>query len=131
MIAQLQLGSFDGHRILDAATAKRMQSPSESARPGFGTMAHGFFYDVHNGRVVIGHGGDTVVFHTELDLLPQEGVGIFYSFNSRGKEGAVYGLRQALFDDFMNRYFPAPPRPPAPPAPASAPQDAQTDRRAL
>ena len=125
MIAQLQLGSFDGHQILDTATAKRMQSPSESARQGFGTMAHGFFYDVHNGRVVIGHGGDTVLFHTELDLLPQEGVGIFYSFNSRGKDGAVYGLRQALFDDFMNRYFPAPPRPPAPPAPASAPQDAQ------
>jgi hypothetical protein len=84
-----------------------MHSPSESAPPGFATMAHGFFSATQNGRTVIGHGGDTIVFHTELDMLPQEGVGIFYSFNSRGKDQAVYGARKRLFDGFMDRYFPA------------------------
>ena len=125
MIAHLQDGRFGDARILGADTATRMHSPSESALPGFGTMAHGFFYETHNGRIAIGHGGDTVVFHTELELLPQEGVGIFYNFNSRGKDDAVYGLREALFNSFMNRYFPAPAATPFPPAPATAQQDAQ------
>jgi CubicO group peptidase (beta-lactamase class C family) len=124
MIAQLQLGQFDNRRILNTDTARFMQSPSETGLPGFSAMAHGFFHDLHNGRVVIGHGGDTVLFHTEFDLLPQEGVGIFYNFNSRGKNDAVYGARAQLLDGFMNRYFPAT----ASPAPAtlpSAPHDAQ------
>ncbi|MBP1202972.1 CubicO group peptidase (beta-lactamase class C family) [Duganella sp. 1411] len=107
MLAHLQQGGLDGNRILDAATVARMHSPSEPARPGFGVMAHGFFRATQNGREVIGHGGDTIVHHTELDLLPGEGVGIFFSFNSRGKDGAVYGARKELFDGFMDRYFPA------------------------
>jgi CubicO group peptidase (beta-lactamase class C family) len=108
MIAHLQDGRAGDSEILRSQTAQLMHSPSESGLPGFSTMAHGFFYDNRNGRIVIGHGGDTIVFHTELDLLPQEGVGIFYSFNSRGRENAVYGLRKTLFDGFMDRYFPAP-----------------------
>jgi hypothetical protein len=52
-------------------------------------------------------------------------VGIFYNFNSRGKNDAVYALREALFNGFMNRYFPAPAAPALPPAPATAHQDAQ------
>jgi CubicO group peptidase (beta-lactamase class C family) len=125
MIAHLQDGRFGDKRILSDATATLMHSPSESALPGFGTMAHGFFYETHNGRIAIGHGGDTVVFHTELELLPQENVGIFYNFNSRVKNDAVYALREALFNGFMNRYFPAPVAPALPPAPATAHQDAQ------
>jgi hypothetical protein len=74
---------------------------------------------------VIGHGGDTVFFHTELNLLPEEGVGIFYTFNSRGRENAVYGLRKALFDQFMDRYFPPASPTPDPPALPSAVSDAQ------
>jgi CubicO group peptidase (beta-lactamase class C family) len=125
MIAHLQEGRFSGQQILSPDTARRMHSPSERSLPGFSTMAHGFFYDRQNGKLVIGHGGDTVLFHTEMDLLPEENVGIFFTFNSRGKDGAVYGARQALFDGFMNRYFPAPPRPTEPPALASAAKDAQ------
>ena len=87
-------------------------------------MAHGFFHGTRNGRTYIGHGGDTVYFHTEMVLLPQDGVGIYYTFNSRGKGDAVYGLRQSLLDGFMDRYYPAPVEPAA--ALASAKQDAQT-----
>jgi hypothetical protein len=74
---------------------------------------------------VIGHGGDTVLFHTELNLLPEEGVGIFYNFNSQGRENAVYGLRKTLFDGFMDRDFPPASPTPDPPALASAAADAQ------
>ena len=125
MLAHLQQGRFGEYQMLSAQTAQLMHSPSETSLPGFSTMAHGFFSEVRNGRTVIGHGGDSVVFHTELDLLPEEGVGIFYSFNSRGRDNAVYGLRKSLFDEFMNRYFPRTSPLADPPALASAAADAQ------
>ena len=106
MLAHLQQGRFGDFAMLSPQTTQLMHSPSETALPGFSTMAHGFFHDIKNGRTVIGHGGDSVVFHTEFDLLPEEGVGIFYNFNSRGRDNAVYGLRKTLFDQFMDRYFP-------------------------
>ena len=124
MLAHLQQGSLDGRQILDPATTALMHTPTESADPGFGVMAHGLFYGMQNGRKVIGHGGDTIVYHTEMNLLPDEGVGIFFTYNSRGKEEAVYAARKELFDGFMDRYFPAPPAA-ALPTLASAQADAQ------
>lgn len=111
MLAHLGQGSVDGASILEPATVARMHSPSYRHKdlPGFGTMAHGFFHVRHNGRLLIGHGGDTIVYHTEMNLLPEENVGIFFTFNSRGKDSAVYGARKELMDGFMDRYFPAPP----------------------
>ena len=38
------------------------------------------------------------------------GVGVYASFNSGGKEGAAGKLRNALFHDFADRYFPGEPR---------------------
>jgi len=124
MIAHLQDGHVGDAAILQVETAQRMHSPSESAPPGFATMAHGFFRELHNGRTVLGHGGDTIFFHNEFEFLPAEGVGIEFNFNSRGRESAVYLAREALFDGFMDRYFPdaAPVDPPALP---TAPADAQ------
>jgi CubicO group peptidase (beta-lactamase class C family) len=75
MRAHLGDGSFGGSEILDRTTTRKMHEPSEDAPPGFATMAHGFFHETRNGRTMIGHGGDTVVFHTEFDLLPKENVG--------------------------------------------------------
>ncbi len=125
MIAHLQQGQLDGHEILSTRTAQLMHSPSEAGLPGFDTMAHGFFHETRNGRTIIGHGGDTIFFHSELNLLPEEGVGIFYSFNSRGRDEAVYGLRKAIFDQFMDRYFPASPASHEAPIAAAAATDAQ------
>lgn len=124
MLAHLQQGRLDGAEILNPSTTALMHSPSAKARPGFNVMAHGFFREYRNGRVLLGHGGDTIVFHSDLALLPEEGVGIFLSFNSRGKDSAVYLARKALVDGFFDRYFPAKPVVDAP-ALASAAQDAQ------
>jgi CubicO group peptidase (beta-lactamase class C family) len=107
MLAHLQQGSLDGAMILNPATTALMHRPTETAPPGFGVMAHGFFSGERNGRLVIGHGGDTIVFHSDLNLLPQEGVGIFVNFTSRGTNDAVYTAREELFGGFMDRYFPA------------------------
>ena len=124
MLAHLQQGRLGDYAMLRSDTEQLMQRPSETSLPGFSSMAHGFFYESRNGRTMIGHGGDTVFFHTELDLLPEEGVGIFYNFNSRGRDAAVYGLRKALLDQFVDRYFPRTLPPTEPPPLASASHDA-------
>ena len=109
MIANLQDGRFGEGQILKPETSRLMHTPEVAPRPGFDTLAHGFFYGPRNGHLVLGHGGDTIVFHTDMNLVPDQNLGIFVSFNSRGEKDAVYGARSRLFDLFMDRYFPVPP----------------------
>lgn len=125
MIAQLQDGRFEDRQILQATTAQLMHSPTLRLPDGFASLAHGFFNGRENGRTIIGHGGDSIVFHTDLNLITDENVGFFVSFNSRGAGDAVYGVRERLFRDFMDRYFPDPIPQQTPPAIAEAQADAQ------
>jgi CubicO group peptidase (beta-lactamase class C family) len=125
MLAHLQDGRVGDTEILQADTAKLMHSPSQDVPPRFATMAHGFFYALHNGRTVIGHDGDSLFFHNDFNLLPAEAVGIEFNFNSRGRADAVYLAREALFDNFMDRYFPDAAVPMDPPALPTALADAQ------
>jgi len=125
MIAQLQDGAYQGRRILEPATAQSMHStPLTIISPSLHRMLLGFYETDRNGRRIIAHGGDLRWFHSDLDLFPDDGVGLFVSFNSLGRDGAVYPVREALVDAFIDRYFPG-----APPAghvdPATAKADAQ------
>jgi CubicO group peptidase (beta-lactamase class C family) len=108
MIAHLQDGAYHGQRILTAATAKMMHDSPLTMLPPLNRMELGFFETNINGHEVIGHLGDTEYFHTSLHLFMTEHVGFYVSFNSLGKEGAAGSLRSALFQDFADRYFPAP-----------------------
>src|SRR5262249_26955440 len=76
--------------------------------PQVNRMELGFFETNINGLEVIAHLGDTDYFHTSLHLFLKENVGFYVSFNSLGKDGAAGTLRTALFQDFADRYFPAP-----------------------
>ncbi len=71
-------------------------------------MAVGFFERDRNGHRIREHGGDTQFFHSKLAMFMDDGVGIFLSFNSTGKEGAVHQLRESMLAQFADRYFPAP-----------------------
>ncbi len=117
MIAHMQDGQLDGQRILQPATAEMMHnSPlgpvnKMSLLPPLNRMELGFFETNINGREVIGHLGDTNAFHTSFHMYMKENAGLYMSFNSPGKAGAVQGLRTGIFEDFSDRYFPniAPP----------------------
>ncbi len=102
MIAHLQNGQYGDGRILSAETARQMHSPLYSPDPRMGGMAHGFFENTINGQYVISHGGDTILFHSKLFLLPEQNLGVFISTNSASGEVAVSGFEKA----FMNRYYP-------------------------
>ena len=108
MIAHLQDGRFGGQSILRPETARMMYSASIPHANGADVMAHGFFRGYRNGHLILEHGGDTILFHSNLQILPDDGVGLFVSFNSRGKGDAAYGIRTSLIDGFMDRYFPGP-----------------------
>jgi CubicO group peptidase (beta-lactamase class C family) len=120
MIAHLQDGQYNGQQILKPETAKLMHSRANSPFPAGNGMAHGFYETNINGLRVIAHGGDTVAFHSDLHLFLDKGVGIYVSFNSAGKDGTAQPLRDALFADFADRYFPDPSAVKAEPANAKA-----------
>jgi hypothetical protein len=107
MIAHLNGGEYHGNRILRAETAELMHNSPLTVLPPLNRMELGFFETNINDREVIGHLGDTEYFHTSLHLFMKDNVGLYASFSSAGKDGAVQGLRHALFQDFADRYFPA------------------------
>ena len=110
MIAHLQDGKFADKQILRPETARLMHSRTFGSDDRLNGMALGFYEESRNGKRIIGHGGDTEVFHSDLHLILAENVGFFVSYNSAGK-GEVSG-RGILFDKFLDRYFPY--SPPAP-----------------
>ena len=85
-----------------------MHTSATTMVPPLNRMLLGFYEQDYNGHRVISHGGDTQWMHSYLHLFLDDHVGLFMSFNSQGHEGAVGHLRQALFDQFVDRYFPGP-----------------------
>jgi CubicO group peptidase (beta-lactamase class C family) len=129
MIAYLQEGRYQGNRILQPATVPKTFEPAVQKIDNVNTMALGFFEEDRNGRRIRGHGGDTVVFHSDLHLFVDDGVGLFLSFNSRGVRDSVYQARQTLFEAFADRYFPA--REPPPSSSVSAAPSAKEDAQLI
>ena len=108
MIAHLQDGQFNGAQILKPETARMMHSTALNNLPPLNSMLLGFYQMNRNGHRIIGHAGDSQWFHSELFLFPDDGVGFFISLNSVGVDGAVGPIRQALHEEFADRYFPGP-----------------------
>ena len=109
MMAHLNGGEYQGGRILSPETAKMMHETPTPMVPPLNRMMLGFYEQNYNGHRVISHGGDTEFFHSYLHLLLDDHVGVFISVNSLGKDGAAGAIREALFEQFMGRYFPAVP----------------------
>src|SRR6202045_3776494 len=122
MIAHLQNGKLENGKILRPETAAQMHSRQFGLSPALNGMCLGFYEESRNGRRIIGHGGDTVYFHSDLHLMLENGIGFFVSYNSAGK-GEI-SPRSALWYHFLDRYFPF--TPPKAEKLASADADAKT-----
>ena len=86
-------------------------------------MCYGFYEESRNGHRIIGHGGDTVFFHSDLHLVLDQKVGFFVSYNSGGRADSPG--RSNLWEAFLNRYYPY-----TPPAASSATAKADADAAA-
>jgi CubicO group peptidase (beta-lactamase class C family) len=106
MIAHLQNGRYGSVQILKPETAIQMHQRQQGWPASMNAMALGFYEESRNGQRIIGHGGDTQWFHSDLHLLLDSNVGFFVSYNSAGKDDV--SPRTVLFDKFMERYFPVP-----------------------
>lgn len=110
MLAYLNGGTYDGYQLLEPATIREMWTPQVAPEKGLPSFDLGFYQDDFNGLPIIGHGGDTEAFHSDLHLIPSKGLGWFVSFNSPGKDGAVEDVRNNLFKLFLDRYYPYTPK---------------------
>ena len=110
MIAHLENAAGRPSPILDADTAALMHAPQANHTPPLNTMALGFYQNGIGDERVIGHGGDTLWFHTQLYLFLDRGVGLYVSLNSAGRNAAYDAIQRELFRGFSERYFPAVPR---------------------
>ena len=104
MIAHLN----QGQGLMRPETARLMHTTAHTVLPPLNRMLLGFYEMNINGHRALGHGGDTIAFHSDLMIMPDDNVGVFISMNSSGKEGASGHIRAQLMERFADRYFPAP-----------------------
>lgn len=104
MIAHLKGGEYNGARILQEPTVRKMHAIQYKQDPRLeGGMGVAFFANRINGEYCVSHGGDLSGFASLLFLIPERGIGLFTSCNV--DEGSLRGM---LIKKFMDRYFPEP-----------------------
>jgi CubicO group peptidase (beta-lactamase class C family) len=104
MMAHLQHGKLDDAQILKPETARLMHSRLFALDDATNAMCYGFYEESRNGHRIIGHGGDTVYFHSDLHLVLDQNVGFFVSYNSAGRCDSPG--RVTLWETFLDRYYP-------------------------
>ncbi|WP_447755352.1 serine hydrolase domain-containing protein [Sphingopyxis fribergensis] len=102
MIAHLD----NGGPLLKPATAAQMHDTILRLVPPLNGMALGFYEQNINGRKALSHAGDSLNFHSQLWIFPEEKVGIYMSMNAAGTQGVSGPIRAYLFEAFADRYFP-------------------------
>ena len=107
MLAFLQDGTVDGVAILKPETVRQMETRQFELHPMIDGLGMNFIEYVTRPARLIGHGGDTVYFHSDMVLVPEAHFGYFISYNSLGK--IVGGGRGEVWRALVNRYFPAAP----------------------
>ena len=101
----------EGEAVIGAQERELLGSPAldESTLGGLAAgarMGLGTFDESRRGHRVLGHGGDTTHFRSHLQVMPDDGTGIFVSFNSSGADGvATVPLRRRLVEGFADRYL--------------------------
>lgn len=104
MMAHLADGELGNAHILKPETARLMHSRLFGLDDNANAMCYGFYEESRNGHRIIGHGGDTVYFHSDLHLVLDQKLGFFVSYNSAGR-GSSPG-RTNLWQAFLDRYYP-------------------------
>ncbi len=102
MIAHLDKGG----PLLKPATAAQMHDTILRLVPPLNGMALGFYEQNINGRKALSHAGDSLNFHSQLWIFPEEKVGIYMSMNAAGTQNVSGPIRAYLFEAFADRYFP-------------------------
>jgi CubicO group peptidase (beta-lactamase class C family) len=106
MLALLGEGAIDGATILKPESVKAMETRQFELHPDLHAIGLILIDYSMNGQRMLGHGGDTIFFHSDMMLMPEARVGLYISYNSAGSRSG--GGRTEVLRAFMNRYFPEP-----------------------
>ena len=102
MIAMLNNGSINGNRILENETVELMLSDNFVTHCELPSIGLGVYEFDYNDQKIIGHGGDTIFFHSRMMMFPESNLGVFISYNS---QLGVYA-KIDFFNEFIDTYFP-------------------------
>lgn len=103
MNMMLNSGVGNEVEILKAESVALLMRNSIANAPGLSGMAHGFFVVREKGPRLLGHGGNTGDFHSNMILAPELKLGFFISHS--GGDGS-YGGRTELTEALIGRLFP-------------------------
>jgi CubicO group peptidase (beta-lactamase class C family) len=111
MLAHLGNGAVGGDRILKKSTAKLMQRRQFGQHPSLPGLTYSFFEADMGGERLLGHSGEGPGSHSMLSLLPEQGVGMFVTYNGDGQSehpvlDGTFGAREDLRNDFVSTFFP-------------------------
>ena len=106
MLALLGEGTLEGATILKPESVRTMAARQFELHPDLHAIGLVLMEYSMNGQRIIGHGGDTIFFHSDMILMPDAHVGLFISYNSAGSRQG--GGRTEVIRAFLNRYFPEP-----------------------
>lgn len=108
MRMHLNGGELEGVRLMSAETHAQMWTRGYDDRPGAADLAHGFQDRSYHGLRLLGHGGATAAFLTQMVLVPELRLGIFMSQNGTYTRTPTKQLPQLIIDHIHgDRYQPA------------------------
>ena len=81
IVANLNRGALDGHRILDTASYDLLWTPSTKMSPEDLQVGLGWFLSSYDGHRIVFHDGGDTGFRSFLLLLPDDGIGIVLASN--------------------------------------------------
>jgi CubicO group peptidase (beta-lactamase class C family) len=106
MLALLGEGTLEGATVLKPESVRAMESHQFELHPALHAIGLILMEYSSNGQRIVGHGGDTIFFHSDMIVMPDAKVGLFISYNSAGSRPG--GGRTEVIRAFLNRYFPEP-----------------------
>ncbi|MBL4603745.1 MAG: beta-lactamase family protein [Emcibacteraceae bacterium] len=102
-LAILNGGEYEGGRILKQETVEQMLTRNFSHDDRLMGMALGFYETDLGGTRLVGHGGDTMHFHSNLAIDIENNMVIYTSFGGGGGSKIRTALTPAIYDAFSPR----------------------------
>jgi CubicO group peptidase (beta-lactamase class C family) len=101
--AILNGGELNGNRILRPETVKDMLTRNFSHDDRLMGMALGFYETDVSGARLVGHGGDTQWFHSDLGIDQEHKLAFFVSFGGPGGSAVRSSFPPAFYQEFFPR----------------------------
>ncbi len=105
MLMLLNNGTYNNVTILEENSVQEMLSDQYTVHPDLPGVGLGVYETDYRNAHIIGHGGDTIFFHSNMMLFPEENFGLFISYNSRtgilGMSRFISGLLGSFY--YFNR----------------------------